>query len=322
MSIIEQCRRQVWGSGARVVLPEGEDPRVQSAARKLVDQGLASVTLLGKPEALQEIASEQGLMLDGIELIEPATNPNLDDYAELVASGPRPMKPTIAKRMAAKPLFHAGLMLRAGDTDAVVAGATCATARVIEAGLMTVGAAEGIATPSSYFLMEFSNRAPLLFADCAVNIDPTPEQLADIAIASAHSAEKLLGESARVALLSFSTAGSGKHAGVDKVTEALAIAKSHAPQLAIDGELQADAAISAAVAAKKAGDSSVAGQANVLIFPDLDAGNIGYKLVQYLADAQATGPMLQGFAKPVCDLSRGASVDDIVNAAVLALAMG
>jgi phosphate acetyltransferase len=209
------------------------------------------------------------------------------------------------------------MMVRAGDGDGMVAGAASATASVIQAASLTIGFQQGLSTPSSYFVMiipEFMGRKdkPFIFADCGMNISPSPSQLAEIARASATSAKVLLGEQPVVAFLSFSTKGSASHADVDKVREAVRIAKDRYPDMLLDGELQGDAALIPSVGAKKAKGSPVAGKANVLIFPDLDAGNICYKLVQYLANAKALGPLLQGFARPVSDMSRGATVDDII----------
>jgi phosphate acetyltransferase len=233
----------------------------------------------------------------------------------------------IARRMVKKPLFYGGVMVAEGDADTMVAGVAHATATVIQAGALTIGLSPGIETVSSFFLMvlpEFQGQAdrPFIFADCAVTIDPSASQLADIAIASHNSASKLLNETPRVALLSFSTLGSAAHELVDKVTEALGIVKQRVPDALIDGEFQLDSAVVPAVAAKKIKrESPVAGQANVLVFPDLNTGNVAYKLTQYMGGARAIGPFLQGFAKPISDLSRGASADDIAATTAIVLAM-
>lgn len=229
------------------------------------------------------------------------------------------MTAAMAARLLDRPASFAGALVASGEADAMVAGAATPTRRVIEAGLMTVGLAPGVETPSSFFLMILPGRA-LLFADCALTVSPTAGQLADIAVASARSGAALLGE-ARTALLSFSTRGSGAGPEVERIREALTLARQRAPDLAFDGELQADAALDAAVAERKGVDGLVAGRANVLIFPSLEAGNIGYKLVERVAGARAIGPILQGFARPISDLSRGASVDDIVATCVLTLSM-
>jgi phosphate acetyltransferase len=326
MDIIQTFIERAQRHRRTLVLPEGSDARILQAARRLLDDGIARPILLGKPEELKGGASRANTSLDGIDTIDPEHSEKLETYAQRYLIGRPNANIKVAQRLLRKHLYYGGMMVKTGDAQTMIAGVANPTARVIEAGLMTVGLTAGINTPSSFFLMivpKFQDESdkPFIYADCAVNIDPTPPELADIALASAATYMRLFRQEPRVALLSFSTKGSAHHAHVDKVTKALMIAREQAPGLAIDGELQADSALIASVAAAKVkGESAVAGKANVLIFPDLDAGNIAYKLTQYVAGANAIGPVLQGFAKPISDLSRGATVDDIVATAAIVLA--
>jgi len=325
MNIVGSFTEKVRGRNLSVVLPEGRDERIIQAARILLDEAIARPIVLGRPEQIAAAVDKAGVDLDGIQIVDPKTSDRADFYAEQYSRRREGVSVGIAKRIVVKPLFCAGMMVACGDADASVGGVAGPTTTVIQAGILTVGLAPGMKTPSSYFLMTIPDflgekDKAFIYADCAVNIDPDPEQLADIALASAHSAGKLLSEQPRVAMLSFSTKGSASAPSVEKVKEALSIARGREPELAIDGEFQLDSAVVPAVAAKKVKDpSEVAGRANVLIFPDLNSGNVAYKLTQYAAGATAIGPFLQGFAKPIADLSRGASVDDIVATVVLTL---
>jgi phosphate acetyltransferase len=316
MNLMQKLTDRAKADPRRIVFPEGEDERMVRSAVQVKAEGIAEPIVLGDTDTIKQVAEDTGLSLEGMAVINPREDDRLETFVEIYAAN-REIKPAIARKLMRRPLAFSGMLVREGYADGMVGGVSSVTAFVVQVASLTIGLADGISTPTSYFIMvvpDFLGQKDkiFIFVDSAVNIQPTAQQLAKSAVAVAADATCLLGIVPKVAFLSFSTKGSASHTDVKKVTEALAIAREIAPDLAMDGELQVDAAIVPSVALKKVKESEVAGEANVLIFPDLDAGNIAYKLVQYTANAMALGPVLVGFSRPVNDLSRGATVDDIV----------